>query len=120
MMPNHIAILSSLLVGLAATLGTIVIHGFVVHTIVMTLRSNLQRGVLGVRISRSPISARPFIHADTLGYTNTSGARQGTVKGLLKKAKAFSTDGMGADGREAIWRPRAALDRVPNLPLRVT
>jgi hypothetical protein len=49
MMPNHIAILSSLL-GLAATLGTIVIHGFVVHTIVMTLRSNLQRGVLGVRI----------------------------------------------------------------------
>jgi hypothetical protein len=50
MMPNDIAILSSLLVGLAATLGTIVIHGFVVHTIVMTLRSNLQRGVLGVRI----------------------------------------------------------------------
>ena len=49
-MPNDIAILSSLLVGLAATLGTIVIHGFVVHTIVMTLRSNLQRGVLGVRI----------------------------------------------------------------------
>jgi hypothetical protein len=49
-MPNHIAILSSLLMGLAATLGTIVIHGFVVHTIVMTLRSNLQRGVLGVRI----------------------------------------------------------------------
>ena len=50
MMPNHIAILSSLLVGLAATLGTIVIHGFVVHTIVMTLRRNLQRGVLGVRL----------------------------------------------------------------------
>ena len=49
-MPNHIAILSSLLVGLAATLGTIVIHGVVVHIIVMTLRSNLQRGVLGVRI----------------------------------------------------------------------
>jgi hypothetical protein len=48
MMPSHI--LSSLLVGLAATLGTIVIHGFVVHTIVMTLRRNLQRGVLGMRI----------------------------------------------------------------------
>ena len=31
-MPNHIAILSSLIVGLAATLGTIVIHGFAVHT----------------------------------------------------------------------------------------
>jgi len=49
-MPSHIAILSSLLVGLAATLGTIVIHGFVVHTIVMALRRNLQRGVLGMRI----------------------------------------------------------------------
>ena len=50
MMPSHIAILSPLLVGLAATLGTIVIHGLVVHTIVMALRRNLQRGVLGMRI----------------------------------------------------------------------
>ena len=50
MMPDHIAILSSLLVGFAATLGTIVIHGFAVHTIIMTLRRNLQRGVLGVRL----------------------------------------------------------------------
>src|SRR5271165_6009952 len=48
MMPSHI--LSSLLLGFAATLGTIVIHGFVVHTIVMALRRNLQRGVLGMRI----------------------------------------------------------------------
>ncbi len=47
-MPSHI--LSSLLVGFALTLGTIVIHGFVVHTIVMSLRRNLQRGVLGLRI----------------------------------------------------------------------
>jgi hypothetical protein len=47
-MPSHI--LSSLLVGFALTLGTIVIDGFVVHTIVMTLSRNLQRGVLGVRI----------------------------------------------------------------------
>ena len=30
--------------------GTIVIHGFAVHTIIMTLRRNLQRGVLGRRI----------------------------------------------------------------------
>ena len=43
-------IVSPLLVGLAATLGTIVIHGFVVHTIVMALRRNLQRGVLGARL----------------------------------------------------------------------
>jgi hypothetical protein len=48
MMPSQI--LSSLIVGLAATLGTILIHGFVVHTIVMTLRRNLRRGVLGMRI----------------------------------------------------------------------
>src|SRR5208282_2628131 len=48
MMPSHI--LSPLLVGFAATLGTIVIHGFVVHIIIVTLRSNLQRGVLGARI----------------------------------------------------------------------
>jgi hypothetical protein len=48
---SHIAIFSPLLVGLAATLVTIVVHGFVVHAIVMTLRSNLKRGVLGVRLS---------------------------------------------------------------------
>jgi hypothetical protein len=48
--PSHIVILSSLLVGLAATFGTIVIHGFVVHTIVMSLRRDLRRGVLGVRL----------------------------------------------------------------------
>jgi hypothetical protein len=39
-----------LLVALAATLGTLVIHGLVVHTIIMTLRRDLQRGVLGGRI----------------------------------------------------------------------
>jgi hypothetical protein len=50
MAPGHIPILSSLLVGLAATFGTIVIHGFVVHTIIMGLRRNLQRGLLGARI----------------------------------------------------------------------
>jgi carbon starvation protein CstA len=37
-------------VGLAATLGTIVIHGYVFHTIVMNLHNNLQRGVLGARL----------------------------------------------------------------------
>jgi hypothetical protein len=50
MMPSHTAILSSLLVGLAATFGTIIIHGFVLHTVVMTVRRDLQRGVLGVRV----------------------------------------------------------------------
>ena len=48
-MPSQIAILRPLLVGLAATLGTIVIHGFVVHIVGMNLRRNLQRGLLGGR-----------------------------------------------------------------------
>ena len=50
MMPSQIGILNSLPVGLAATLGTIVIHGYVVHIIVMNLRRNLERGVLGERV----------------------------------------------------------------------
>ena len=49
-MPSQIAIVSSLLLGLAATLGTMVIHGFVVHTMVTTLRRNLHRGLLGMRL----------------------------------------------------------------------
>jgi hypothetical protein len=49
MMPSNIGILSSLFVGLAATLGTMLIHAFVVETIVRALRRNLQSGGLGVR-----------------------------------------------------------------------
>ena len=68
-MPNDIAILSSLLVRLAATLGTIVIHGFVVHIIVMTLRSNLQRGVLGVRILGGAVNMTFIVSATLLALT---------------------------------------------------
>jgi hypothetical protein len=46
---NMIAVLNCLLVGFAATLGTIVIHGLVVHTIIMEMRRDLQRGLLGGR-----------------------------------------------------------------------
>jgi hypothetical protein len=49
-MPSDIAILMSLLVGVAATIGTLVIHGFVVHAIVTTLRRNLMSGLIGMRI----------------------------------------------------------------------
>jgi hypothetical protein len=49
-MPIHIAILVPLLVGLAATLATLAVHAIVVHAIVMTLRRDLRRGVLGMRI----------------------------------------------------------------------
>jgi hypothetical protein len=50
MMPSQIAILGPLLVGLAASVGTMAVHGIVVHAIVMTLRRNLQRRVLGLRV----------------------------------------------------------------------
>jgi hypothetical protein len=49
-MPSNSEILDCLLLGFAATLATIVVHGFVVHAIVMTLRRNLLSGVLGMRI----------------------------------------------------------------------
>jgi hypothetical protein len=49
MTPSHIAILIPLIVGLAATVGTIAIHGVVVHAIIMSLRRDLKRGLVGVR-----------------------------------------------------------------------
>jgi|SRR5579863_2099507 hypothetical protein len=49
-MPSPLAILNSLLVALAATFGTLAIHGLVVHTIIMSLRRDLKRGVLGGRL----------------------------------------------------------------------
>jgi hypothetical protein len=48
-MPSHIAILIPLIVGLAATVGTIAIHGVVLHAIVASLRRDLKRGRLGAR-----------------------------------------------------------------------
>jgi hypothetical protein len=50
MAPGHIAILIPLVVGLAATVATIAIHGVVLHAIVVSLRRDLKRGVLGERI----------------------------------------------------------------------
>ena len=44
MAPSHIAILIPLIVGLAATIATIAIHGVVLHTIIMSLRRDLKRG----------------------------------------------------------------------------
>ena len=49
MAPSYIAILIPLIVGLAATVATIAIHGVVVHAIIMSLRRDLKRGLLGVR-----------------------------------------------------------------------
>jgi hypothetical protein len=50
MAPSHIAILIPLIVGVAATIATIAIHGVVLHTIVMSLRRDLKRGRLGARV----------------------------------------------------------------------
>jgi hypothetical protein len=47
---NWIGILSSLLVGFATTLGTMVIHGLAVHAIIMEMRRDLLRGWLGARL----------------------------------------------------------------------
>jgi hypothetical protein len=49
-MPSHIAILIPLIVGLVVTVATIAIHGVVLHSIVMSLRRDLKRGRLGMRI----------------------------------------------------------------------
>jgi hypothetical protein len=49
MAPSHIAILIPLVVGLAATVATIAIHGVVLHAIVVSLRRDLKRGLVGVR-----------------------------------------------------------------------
>jgi hypothetical protein len=47
---NRMEILDPLLVGLAATLGTLVIHGLVVHRIIVDMRRDLQRSWLGARL----------------------------------------------------------------------
>jgi hypothetical protein len=47
---NWSAVQNSLLVALAATLGTMVIHGLVVHAIITTLHRDLDRGRLGGRL----------------------------------------------------------------------
>jgi hypothetical protein len=50
MAPSHIAILIPFIVGLAATIATIAIHGVVFHIIVIGLRRDLKRGRLGMRL----------------------------------------------------------------------
>jgi hypothetical protein len=50
MAPSHIAILIPLLVGLAATVATIAIHGVVLHVMIIRMRRDLKRGLLGARI----------------------------------------------------------------------
>jgi hypothetical protein len=103
MAPSHIAIVSALLVGLAATFGTIVIHGFVVHAIVMGLRRNLQRGLLGARIWVN----MTFVSGVTLlaltghlaeialwGYVlDASGAVAGIGAAIYSSAGSYTTSG---------------------------
>jgi hypothetical protein len=62
MHPDRIAVVDCLLVGLAATAGTITIQGLMVHTVIIRLHINLQRGWIGGRIGRNMI----FIAATTL------------------------------------------------------
>ena len=47
---NQIAITNSLLIGLSATLGTILIHALVVHNVIIRMCRDLKRGRIGGRI----------------------------------------------------------------------
>ena len=92
-MPSPVAILTCLLVAVAATLGTLIIHGLVVHTIIMTLRRDLKRGVLGGRIWVN----LTFIMAATLL------AFAGHVGGISLWALALDMTGVVADIGAAIY-----------------
>jgi Ion channel len=62
MHPDRIAIVDCLLVGLAATVGTIAIQGLMVHTVIIRLHIDLHRGRIGGRIYKNVT----FIAATTL------------------------------------------------------
>jgi hypothetical protein len=101
--PGHIGILDALMVALAATFGTIVIHGYVVHAIVMTLRRNLKRGVLGARIwvNMTFIMAAVLLalagHLGEIalwGFTlNVSGAVADLSEAIYSSAGSYTTSG---------------------------
>jgi hypothetical protein len=90
---NRIAILSSLLVGLAATLGTMVIHGFMVHTIIIEMRRDLQRGWLGVRLSEN----LKFVSSTMLLLL------AGHILEIALWAFVFDLCGAAADFRQALY-----------------
>jgi hypothetical protein len=91
-MSGHIAILSPVLVGLAATFGTIVIQGLVVHIIVMTLRRDLKRGVL----AQLWVNLAFLMGALTLGLAGHLGE-------IALWAFALDISGAAADIRAAVY-----------------
>jgi hypothetical protein len=90
---DRIAILSPLLVGLAATLGTMLIHGFVVHTVIMGMRRDLQRGRLGVRLGKN----LTFVSGTALF------SLAGHVLEIALWAFAFDLCGAAADSRQSLY-----------------
>jgi Ion channel len=90
---NRIAILSPLLVGLVATLGTMLIHGIVVHTVIMGMRRDLQRGRLGVRLGKN----LTFVSGTALF------SLAGHVLEIALWAFAFDLCGAAADLRQALY-----------------
>jgi len=62
MHPDRIALVDCLLVGLATTVGTIAIHGLMVHTVIIRLHIDLQRGRIGGRACKN----LTFVGATTL------------------------------------------------------
>jgi hypothetical protein len=102
-MPSHIAILIPLIVGLVATLGTIAIHGVVLHTILMSLRRDLKRGRLGMRIwvNMSFVAAAILValggHLAEIGLwgfaLDTSGAVPDIGAAIYSSAGSYTTSG---------------------------
>jgi hypothetical protein len=102
-MPNHIAILIPLIVGLAATVATIAIHGVVVHAIVASLRRDLKRGRLGARtwVNMSFIMAAILLalagHLAEIGLwalaLDATGAVSDIAAAIYSSAGSYTTSG---------------------------
>jgi hypothetical protein len=103
MAPSHIAILIPLIVGLAATVATIAIHGVVVHAIVASLRRDLKRGRLGARtwVNMSFIMAAILLalagHLAEIGLwalaLDATGAVPDIAAAIYSSAGSYTTSG---------------------------
>jgi Ion channel len=90
---NQLAILRSLLVGLSATLGTMVLHGLAVHTIIMKMRRDLKLGRLGIRLPGN----LTFVSSTMLLLL------AGHILEIALWAYVLNLCGAGGDFREALY-----------------
>jgi hypothetical protein len=122
---HPIDLLSSLLVGLAATLGTIAIQGFVVHTVIMEMRRDLSRGPLGGRLlvnltfvtgvtlfSLTGIALEIVIWAIVL---DQCGAAAGFDAALFYSAGSFTTEGAGGLMLSPQWKLLGPIEAITGI-----